>query len=258
MKADSKESAFLFNLLNIKRMKKIFSLIVLMALVPSINALAETSAETTDSTTVEKPKRKCSIEAGVGFDVVSSYLWRGSQLDKAAIQPDAYISWKGLTFDVWGSAGFADGLAFPEIDLSLSYTIKGFSIGVTDYYCPAAAEDLYFTGGPHTIEVGVGYDLLGYVAFNWYTNVYNDEHYSSYFEISAPFSIGAIDFSAAVGCSPYHSDFYGTKSFNVINCCLTAGHEFELKSCSFPISATLMANPAAKAVFFAVSAGIAF
>lgn len=232
-------------------MKKLISLIALTVLIPGVNSFAEPA----DSTSVEK---KSAVEAGIGVDLVSSYLWRGSQLDKASLQPDAYVSWKGLTLDVWGSAGLVGGFDAREIDLSLSYTIKGFTIGVTDYYCPASESDLFFTGGPHTVEVGIGYDILGYVALNWYTNVVNDEHYSSYFEISAPFSIGEVDFSAAVGVSPYHSDFYGTKSFNVINCSLSAGHEFKVGKCTFPISATLMANPAAKAAFFCFSAGIAF
>jgi len=236
-------------------MKKVYSVVVVIAmtLVPSLGVHAETA----DSTATEAPEKESAFEAGVGMTLVSSYLWRGSQLDKASIQPDAYISWKGLTLDVWGSAGLVGESAAREIDLCLSYEIKGFSVCVTDYYCPAAEENIYFSRAPHTIEVGLGY-ACRFLAVNWYTNVFNDDNYSSYFEISAPFSIGPVDFGAAIGFSPYKSEFYGTKSFNVINCNLTAGHEFELPHCTIPLSAQLMFNPAMGKAFFAAGVGISF
>lgn len=232
-------------------MKKLFSLIALALLIPAVSF-----AEPADSTATVS--RKSPVEAGIGVDLVSSYLWRGSQLDRAAIQPDAYISWKGLTLDVWGSAGIVGESASREIDLSLSYEIKGFSIIFTDYFCPAADTDLFFENGAHTLEVGVGYDLLGYVQFNWYTNVYNDSDYSSYFEVSAPFSIGAVDFSAAVGMSPYRSAAYGTTGFNVVNCSLAARHDFEFSKVTVPLSAQLMFNPVLKQAFFCAGVGISF
>jgi len=230
-------------------MKKIFATLVALCAICSFNAFAETEEDA--------PEKESSFTAGGGITMVSSYLWRGSRLDMACLQPDAYISWKGLTLDVWGSTGLVMDSPSKEIDLSLSYEIKGFSIGFTDYYCPAAADAAFFINGSHTLEVGVGYDF-GFLALSWYTNVGFDDQYSSYFEISAPFSIGAVDFSAAVGCSPYRSDFYGTSTFNVINCSLTAGKEFEFEKCSIPVFATLMANPAAKDMFFCCGAGISF
>ena len=208
---------------------------------------------------MEKPagKRKRPVEAGIGMNLVSSYLWRGSQLDKASLQPDMWLGWEGLTLDVWGSVGVVGDLSMREIDLSLSYEIKGFSIRFTDYYCPAAENNLFFSAAPHTLEVGIGY-ACRFLAVNWYTNVFNDDDYSSYLEISAPFTLGPVDFSAALGCSPYHSDFYGTKSFNVINCSITAGHEFSLGPVTIPLSAQLMVNPTTSKAFFAASVGLSF
>jgi len=235
-------------------MRKVYFVVVLMAVMPCL----KTFAATIDSTAVDEPVKEKAFEAGVGVNLVSSYLWRGSQLDRAAIQTDASISWKGLCLDVWGSTGLVNELSVREVDFALSYSIAGFSVGVTDYYCPSTEADVFFGKGPHTIEVGVGYDFRGYVAVNWYTNVCFDDQYSSYLEISAPFSIGAIDFAAAVGCSPYKSEFYGTEGFNVINCSLTAGKEFEVGPITIPISAQLMANPAMKAMFFAASVGVSF
>jgi len=236
-------------------MKKIFLLLTFLAVIPGHVAFA---ASESDSTAVT---RKHPVEAGVGATLVSSYLWRGSQLDMTSIQADASVSWCGLTLDVWGSNGLVRDIASREIDLSLSYSIAGFSIGVTDYYCPPDEEHInhfFHSSDPHTIEVGVGYDFFGYAAINWYTNVFFDSQYSSYLEVSAPFSVGPVDFLAAVGCSPYKSDYYGVSGFNVINCSLSAGHEFEIGTCTIPLGAQLMCNPSTSSLYFAASVGISF
>ena len=52
------------------------------------------------------------VEASVGADLVSGYIWRGQDLGGVSIQPSLGISYKGLSLGAWGSVGFMNA----EID----------------------------------------------------------------------------------------------------------------------------------------------
>ena len=78
------------------------------------------------------------IKAEIGTDIVSSYLWRGSRLDGPAFQPTVGLEWNGLSLSAWGSTGFSDAC---EVDLTLAYSIGGFTVGVTDYWLPPLAQN---------------------------------------------------------------------------------------------------------------------
>ena len=110
------------------------------------------------------------VEAEVGADLVSGYIWRGQDLGNVSIQPSLSLAYKGFSLSAWGSAGFEKSDT-KELDFTLGYGIGGFSVSVTDYW---------FNGGPgyfhygahdtnHTFEAQVGYDF-GVLALNWYTN----------------------------------------------------------------------------------------
>ena len=75
------------------------------------------------------------VEATVGADLVTNYIWRGQDLGAAAIQPSVGIAYKGLSLTGWGSYGLVDRDDTKEFDLTVAYTIGGFTIGVTDYFC---------------------------------------------------------------------------------------------------------------------------
>jgi len=77
------------------------------------------------------------FEWNVGADVTSAYLWRGLNLGGLAIQPDVMIGYGGLRIEGWANISPKD-YTFkeinPELDLSLSYSIAGFTVGATHYY----------------------------------------------------------------------------------------------------------------------------
>ena len=50
-------------------------------------------------------KAQDKVEASVGADLVSGYIWRGQDLGGASIQPAAGISYKGFSLSAWGSVG---------------------------------------------------------------------------------------------------------------------------------------------------------
>ncbi len=57
-------------------------------------------------------------EFSVNTDIVSSYVWRGTQYSGVSIQPTLQFSTGGFSIGSWGSAGF-DG--FLEMDLYAKY-----------------------------------------------------------------------------------------------------------------------------------------
>ena len=157
----------MYNLTKVRRMKtKIQKTMFLWAAAVALPAVAEGQDK---------------IEAPVGADLVSSYIWRGQELGDVSIQPSVSLSWKGLSLTAWGSASWDSEYA-KEFDLTLGYAVKGFSVSVTDYSFSkgtnfktgADISGKYFHFGSnstlHVYEAQVGYDF-GFLAVNWYTNI---------------------------------------------------------------------------------------
>ena len=160
------------------------------------------------------------VEASVGADLVSGYIWRGQDLGGVSIQPSLSVAYKGFSLGAWGSAGI-ESADTKELDLTLGYCTGGFSISVTDYW---------FNGGPgyfhygthhtsHVFEAQIGYDF-GPLAVNWYTNFAGDDGvnkdgdraYSSYISLAAPFKLAGLDWTAEIGATPCANDFYNVSS----------------------------------------------
>lgn len=207
------------------------------------------------------------VEASVGLDIVSGYLWRGQDLGNVSIQPSAGVSYKGFSLSAWGSVGF-DKEDDKEFDLTLGYGIGGFSVSVTDYWFNSGAG--YFHYGAHNtahvFEAQVGYDF-GPVAVNWFTNFAGDDGlnksgkraYSSYISVAAPFRLGGIDWTAEVGATPWATTFYndGANGFEVCDVTLKASKELKITDkFSLPVFAQLTWNPATEGAYFA--AGLSF
>ena len=191
-------------------------------------------------------KAQDKVEASVGADLVSGYIWRGQDLGGASIQPSAGISYKGFSLSAWGSVGF-EGTDTKEFDLTLGYEYGGFGISVTDYWFTSADSPARYSDykNAHTFEVGVGYDF-GPLAVNWFTNFAgavgtNEEGkdvYASYISISAPFKLGGIDWSAEIGATPWANSFYNGYSdgFKVSAISLQASKEIKITdSFSLPL-----------------------
>ena len=207
------------------------------------------------------------VEPNVGADFVSQYVWRGQNLAGVSIQPSLGISYKGISLSAWGSVGFHKDDT-KEVDLSLSYAWKGLSFGVTDYWS-YDEETKYFNyhreETSHTLEAYISYDFE-YVAIAWYTNVYGSDidstgkqKFSSYAEISAPFSLIGIDWTATLGMVPYASEYYDTERFAVTNVSLRASKTISIKDIlSLPIYAELIVNPHTQKVYFVAGIAISY
>ena len=200
------------------------------------------------------------IETTISGDIVSSYIWRGQDLGSTALQPTLGVSYKGLSLTAWGSTSLVNPDDTKEFDLTLAYTIGGFNIGITDYWFDRGGldpEGRYFKydahGTNHVFEANIGYDF-GFASIQWYTNfagndgLNKDEKraYSSYAEVSVPFKLASVDWTATAGAIPYATTFYNswTSGFAVTNLALKATKDIKITDTfSVPIFGQVVANP---------------
>ena len=204
------------------------------------------------------------VSATLGADLVSQYIWRGQDLGNVSLQPTLGVDYKGLSLTAWGSVGF-DKDDTKELDFTLKYETKGFSVGVTDYWFSEGAYFQYHAHKTtHIWEGFVGYDF-GFLSATWYTNFAGNDGlngsdkraYSSYFELSAPFHLAKLDWTGTVGIVPWRTTSYGTNGFACTNVSLRATKNFLIKQkYHLPVYAGLTSNPCSGKFYFVF--GIAF
>ena len=167
-------------------------------------------------------------------DFVSDYIWRGiDQNSGFSIQPSLTFGYKGLSLNAWGSQTLSkwgvndNGGGAKEFDINLSYSIKGFTVTVSDYWWSGTdmqygdyKNDHYFEG---TLAYNFG-EICDKFALNvsWSTmfagadkNVMNDptadrdNKYSTYVNLSYPVSLPAdITLTPALGFTPWKGYYY--------------------------------------------------
>lgn len=210
------------------------------------------------------------VETTISADVVSKYLWRGSECGKGAIQPTLGVSYKGFSATAWGSVGIVDSNDAEELDLTVAYNTGNFTIGITDYWF-SGGENKYFLYDSHktshVFEANLGYDF-GPVALSWNTvfagndglNKDGKRAYSSFVELAAPFKLGGCDWTAKVGAVPYATSYYpdAASGFAVTEVSLKASHDIKITdSFSLPIFAEIMGNPSTQKAYLAIGFTVA-
>ena len=212
------------------------------------------------------------VEATVGADLVSGYIWRGQDLGGAAIQPSVGVAYKGFSLGAWGSYGLTGKEDTKELDFTLAYSVGGLTIGITDYFCVSGSDNCptkYFLYDAHktahVFEANVGYDF-GILSLNWFTNFAGADGlnksgkraYSSYVEVGVPFTLGGIEWGFTLGAVPYTTDFYADASgFAVTNVSLQASKEIVITpTFSLPLFGAITANPSTQSLF--LTAGVSF
>ena len=206
------------------------------------------------------------VETTICGDVVSSYIWRGQDLGDASLQPTLGIGYKGFSLTAWGSVGLSDPSDTKEFDLTLSYAIGGLNIGITDYWFNSGLdpENRYFKydahGTNHVFEANVGYDF-GPASLQWFTNFAGNDGmnkdgkraYSSYVELTVPFKLSTVDWTATAGAVPFSTDFYGTDGFAVTNLALKATKDIKVTDTfSVPVFGQVVANPCSQKAYLVI------
>ena len=165
----------------------------------------------------------------------------------------------------FGKILIKDGIKNNEIDLSLEYEYKNLTLYANNYFTQTEEEPFkYFNYSSHstghTFEVGAGYMLSEKfpLSVSWYTTFAGNDYrengkraWSSYCELSYPFSVKDVNMSVEAGFTPWES-MYSDK-FNVVNIGLSATKEIKITSnFSLPIFGKLIANPYEEQLYFVV------
>ena len=196
-----------------------------------------------------------SLSVSAGADLVSRYVWRGmDQCSGVSLQPSLGLTYKGFTLSAWGSCSVAD-IDVEEFDISLSYTIGNFSIGVTDYFWQGASASYGHYTDDHFYELNLGYTVSEKVplTLSWNTMFLagksaeydedGDRMYSSYFNIGYAFDVHGIELSPAIGINPWKSQY--DDEFSIMDITLTASKDIKItESFTLPIFAQVIASPA--------------
>lgn len=212
------------------------------------------------------------VDINLSGDLVSSYVWRGFKTAGASIQPAVSVSAKGFTLGAWGSTDIA-GKGNKEVDFYASYAKSGLAVTVTDYWWDGENAHRYFSSpknDPNTPDVKyIGHSLETSLAYTfpqsfpltvaWNTFVLGqgnkkengDNSFSTYVELSYPFSVKDVNFKIGTGFTPWESAMYGTDKFKFTSIHLGASKEVKINdSFSIPVFANIIANPAQEDIHF--------
>ncbi len=208
-------------------------------------------------------------EFSVGTDVVSRYIWRGSDLGEntPSIQPSLSFSAGGFTAGFWGALPTANPKGLNEIDIYASYAIDlttagSLSLGVTDYTNPNSGTKMgNFHNwddpqgpGAHFLEGNLIYTAPEsfpiYLSFNIF--FYNVENNPIYMEVGYSTSLKDVWIDLFLGGTPGESaGYYGVSKFSAINTGIKVSKEVKISdSFSLPVFGSIILNPASEDLFF--------
>lgn len=198
-------------------------------------------------------------EISIGGDLVSTYVWRGVCQSGFSLQPEIGLSVGGFTVGVWGSTDLDN---FKEVDLSVGYSVRGFSVGVTDYWWGGQRlgdgrfAPYFKYGDTHYFEGTLAYEFgekfpLG---ISWSTmfagadkKENGDRAWSSYVELAYPFSVGSVELTAAAGAAPWAAPAWlpgGYDGFQISNVSLKASRAIPVsEKYEIPLFVQLAVNP---------------
>ena len=198
-------------------------------------------------------------EISIGGDLVSTYVWRGVYQSGFSLQPEIGLSVGGFTVGVWGSTDLDN---FKEVDLSVGYSVRGFSVGVTDYWWGGQRlgdgrfAPYFKYGDTHYFEGTLAYEFgekfpLG---ISWSTmfagadkKENGDRAWSSYVELAYPFSVGSVELTAAAGAAPWAAPAWlpgGYDGFQISNVSLKASRAIPVsEKYESPLFVQLAVNP---------------
>lgn len=207
----------------------------------------------------------------LGADMVSRYVWRGTDFgESASVQPALSFSQGGFEIGTWASYSFsADGAGANEHDIWIGYTVEAgeagsFSFGVTDYYFPApGGSDFFdFSGdgeGSHWIEPFMSYTGPEKFPVTLYGALFahNDPDNSLYLEASLPIKVDGVELGLTAGAVSGESAFYGTDGFAFVNLGLAASKAIPItEQFALPINVAYILNPDTERSFLVFGFGL--
>ena len=174
----------------------------------------------------------------ISGDVVSRYVWRGTQFgDSAHIQPTLSYSTGDFEIGAWGSFALSGNDGGSELDLYISYDLGFASLTLTNYTFPGDASASIFPDdffGVEGYELSTGFDL-GPVGM---TVGYFTETEDLYIETG--FSLGSLDVAIGGGNEVYTLD----GDFAICNVSFGTSKEIKItEDYSLPVFGSFVYNP---------------
>jgi len=200
-----------------------------------------------------------SLKLNVSADICSRYVWRGLDYGSSpSIQPTLSLIKKSFEIGYWGAISTLGN--YCETDLYLKYTLKKFSLTVTDYFfpvniIPANKTERYFnyedktTGhifegllswkGPDKFPL---YVFAGTVLYGADKDTSGNNRYSTYAEAGYSFKVKNNGLDVFFGFTPYEG-LYGN-GIGVVNIGVSGSKKIKItENFELPVKATLVVNP---------------
>ena len=248
-------------------MKKIiFVLLVTAIAITSFARDQATSITTNETRSVNNWGAKLqSSNFHLSLDLQTKYMWRGMEMmteeSSPVVFPGINYQWKGLY--AYAMGGYAINGKYAEVDLGVSYTWKGLTLGLSDYYYPTVnGKDDEYVGGKHNghwLEACITYAPekvpLWITISNFFAgddDAYDDDSgnkkqaYSTYMEVGTYYDfLDNNRLSLAVGMTPNKSCYTNyQKKFAVCNLDLKYTYNVQFKNgWTLPLSAEYIYNP---------------
>jgi len=189
-----------------------------------------------------------------GADLVSSYVWRGTQYGSGShVQPYMELGSGKLTGGVWGSFPTSAKGGGNELDLWMSYDLGPFAVTLTNYTFPGE-------GGAYS--KGEGLFNGDYTELSASTTIGTIDFSAGYFTkvealyIELGTSIGAIDIALGYGDDSADA-FYADGKSGLINMSLSGSKDIQISdSYLLPVFGSFIINPEAETAFLVF--GISF
>jgi len=189
-----------------------------------------------------------------GADLVSSYVWRGTQFGSGShIQPYMDLGSGNLTGGVWGSFPTSAKGGGNELDLWVSYDFGPLALTITNYTFPGE-------GGVYS--KGEGLFNGDYTELSASTSIGGVDLSAGYFtEVEALYvelgtSIGAVDIALGYGDDSADA-FYADGESGLINMSFSGSKDIQITdNYSLPVFGSFIVNPKAETAFLVF--GISF
>ena len=189
-----------------------------------------------------------------GADLVSSYVWRGTQFGSGAhVQPYMDLGSGNLTGGVWGSFPTSAKGGGNELDLWVSYDFGPLALTVTNYTFPGEG-GVYGDGeglfnGDYT-ELAASTSIMGVdLSAGYFTEVE-----ALYVELG--FSTGAVDIAFGYG-DDQADGFYAGGGSGLVNMSFSGSKDIQISdNYALPVFGSFIINPEAETAFLVF--GISF
>ena len=189
-----------------------------------------------------------------GADLVSSYVWRGTQFGSGAhVQPYMDLGSGNLTGGVWGSFPTSAKGGGNELDLWVSYDFGPLALTVTNYTFPGEG-GVYGEGeglfnGDYT-ELAASTSIMGVdLSAGYFTEVE-----ALYVELG--FSTGAVDIAFGYG-DDQADGFYAGGGSGLVNMSFSGSKDIQISdNYALPVFGSFIINPEAETAFLVF--GISF